>query len=58
MSQRGQTQLVLQLELVASEEEGLDELPGEGSSSEGKVEGSSLPTRGSVLLVHCKQNEK
>lgn len=35
--------LLLQPELVASEEEGLDKLPGEGSSSEGKGEGSSLP---------------
>ena len=50
--------LALQPELMASEEEGLDELPDEGSSSEGKVEGSSVPTRASVLLVHHKHNKK
>jgi len=33
---------LLRAELLASEEEGLDALPGEESSSEGKVEGSSL----------------
>lgn len=48
---------LLQAELMACEEEGLDELPGEGPSSEEKVEGSSLPTRGSALLDHRKHSE-
>lgn len=52
--------LVLQPELVASEEDGLHGLAGEESRSDGMVEGSSLPTRGSVLHVcvfHGKHKE-
>lgn len=49
--------VVLQPELVASEEEGLHDLAGEGSCSDGMVDGSSLPTHGSILPVRGKHKE-
>lgn len=50
-------QVALQPELMASEQEGLHHLAGEGSCSDRIVDGSSLPTCGSVLPIHGKHRE-
>lgn len=49
--------MVLQPELMASQEEGRHGLAGEGSCSDGMIERAASLTHGSVLLIHGKHKE-
>lgn len=49
--------MVLWPRLMASQEEGLHALAGEGSCSDGMIDGSNLPTHGHVLPMHGKHRE-